>query len=441
MLRAGVAVVDITPPAGLAMSGFAARTEPATGAHDRLTARALVLDDTAIVVADVLGFTAEMSARIRARATLPAERVIVAAVHNHGGPAAMAGRVGQDADPAWLARLEAACVEALDQAGAARQPATLTVGMGADPDVARNRRHAGGPVDRSLPVLRVRGADGGTLAVVTSYACHPVVLGADNRLWTADYVHYVRETIEARHPGAVALFLTGCCGDANTGHSAQASVSLAANEARSFATAERLGQRIGAAAAAAPEAPAGRVVRAFEAAVRLGFERLEPAPLAVLARQWRRERETADPVRAVLLGHWIAWAETAPEPPFAALPARVSLLDWGGVPIVALPGEVFAETGLAIRQAMGNQPAFVIAYADDVPGYIPPASEFPHGGYEVEEAHRFFGLPATFAAGAAEGLRDAAIRLLEQAQLDTQPVARQILSSATTTNETKGRTP
>ena len=35
MIEAGVAVVDITPPAGLVMAGFGARTEPATGAHDR----------------------------------------------------------------------------------------------------------------------------------------------------------------------------------------------------------------------------------------------------------------------------------------------------------------------------------------------------------------------------------------------------------------------
>ena len=33
MIRAGTALVDITPPAGLALSGFAARSQPALGAH------------------------------------------------------------------------------------------------------------------------------------------------------------------------------------------------------------------------------------------------------------------------------------------------------------------------------------------------------------------------------------------------------------------------
>ena len=45
-LRAGVAKVDITPPAGLFMWGYALRKSPATGVLDPLEARVLVLDDS-----------------------------------------------------------------------------------------------------------------------------------------------------------------------------------------------------------------------------------------------------------------------------------------------------------------------------------------------------------------------------------------------------------
>ena len=61
-LKVGVAVVDITPPPGLLQAGFAARTEPAIGTHDPLTARAVVVGDTAIVVADVIGFQFHLDA-------------------------------------------------------------------------------------------------------------------------------------------------------------------------------------------------------------------------------------------------------------------------------------------------------------------------------------------------------------------------------------------
>ncbi|CAN7194065.1 neutral/alkaline non-lysosomal ceramidase N-terminal domain-containing protein [Neorhizobium tomejilense] len=415
MIRAGVAIVDITPPPGLAMSGFAARTLPARGAHDALTARAVVVGDTAVVVADVIGIDAATSARIRERCVLPAENVVVAALHNHGGPVSMAGRLSIAADPAYLERLEDACVAAIDKAAAARRPATVTVGQGSDPGIARNRRHPGGPVDTFLPLLRIRAADGSMIAVVTAYACHPVVLAADNLLWTADYPHFVRQALEEAYQGAVALFMTGCVGDANTGHSAHASISLAENPDRSFAAAERIGRKIAEAALGAAEHPVSDAVSARNAIVSLTVECRETEPPETLEKRWRDEALNVEPARKSLLGYWADWArDIAPLKP-EPLAARVTVLDWGGVPIVSLPGEIFAETALTIRAALGlDKPAFVIGFADDNPGYIPPAGEFRFGGYEVDEAHRYYGLAATFAPGSAETLAACAIRLANE---------------------------
>jgi hypothetical protein len=414
MIRAGTAVIDITPPAGLFMSGFAARTEPATGAHDPLTVRALAIDDTAIVVADVLGLDEAMSQRIRERCVLPAGRVIVAALHTHGGPATLPRFVAVP-DSSYMQRLEDAGVAAIDRAVAAQQPATLSVGMGADPGVAKNRRHDGGPVDPALPVLRVRDAAGRIVAVLTSYACHPVTLSADNRLWTADYPHYFRTAIETAYPGATALFLTGCAGDANMGHSAYASQTLAVSDERTFATAEKLGGRIAAAAIAAPETPLGNRIQATDCMVELGFERRETQPLAELAAEWRAAA-VAEPGRRALLEQWVAWADKwAPVQELGTWAGRVTVFDWGGVPLVGLPGEIFAETALSLRAALHPTPALVFSYAESEPGYFPPRGEYRSGGYEVDEAHRYIGMPASFAPGSAEALAEAALRLLGQA--------------------------
>lgn len=412
MIHAGAAIVDITPTSGLPMSGFAARTLPAKGAHDGLTARAVVVGETAIVVADVIGLDAGMSARIRKRCVLPAENIVVAALHTHGGPVSMAGRLSLAADPAYLERLEDACVAAIDKAAQARRPAQVTAGQGRDPGVARNRRHPGGPVDTSLPMLRICGEDGAMIAVVTAYACHPVVLGADNLNWTADYPHFVRQALEEVYPGAVALFMTGCVGDANTGHSAHASITLSANQDRTFEAAERIGRKVAEAALRAGERPVSDLAGARNGKVTLGFERREMETPAALEQRWRAEALTAEPAYRPLLRYWADWAKTiapiVPEP----IAARVTVLNWGGVPIVALPGEIFAETALSIRAALSpDKPTFVIGFADDNPGYIPPASEFRFGGYEVDEAHRYYGLPMTFAPGSAEALAACAITL------------------------------
>lgn len=424
MIQAGAAVIDITPPPGLAMSGFAARRRPAEGVHDRLTARALAIGNTAIIVADVIGIDAAMSARIRNRAVLPADNIVVAALHNHGGPSSMAGRLSIAADPAFLERLEDACVAALDKAAASRKPVRLEIAEGTDPDVGRNRRHAGGPVDRALPLLRVRGAeDGRTIAFLVSYACHPVVLGADNLQWTADYPHFVREALEEAEHGAVALFLTGYVGDVNTGHSAAASVSLARDEARTYAAAERIGRRIADCALQAPARPVDGPVTTVSGVVELDFQRRETVPVADLAQAWSEECETAEAARRSLLGYWIEWAQTVariePEP----LLARVTVLDWGGVLVIALPGEIFAETALFLR-ALPNvgASAFVVGFAEDNPGYIPPESEYAHGGYEVNEAHRYYGQPMGFAPGSAEALAQCAAALVKRTAENSRSV-------------------
>ncbi|MFN8928054.1 MAG: hypothetical protein ACK5WM_21170 [Rhodospirillales bacterium] len=420
LLPCGVATVEVTPPPGLRMAGFAARTEPATGAHDALTVRALAVGDTAVAVADVIGLDEALCARVRARLSLPGAATILAATHTHGGPMTLPGRFGGGVDAAWLGRLEDGFVEAIHGALAARRPATLTLAHAADPGVAKNRRHPGGLTDPSLPVVRVTGTDGTTLAVLVAYACHPVVLGADNRLWTADYPGFVRRRIEAAVPGATALFLTGCCGDANTGHTAAASLTRAAAEGRTYAAADAYADRIAdAALAARPAATATGPARGGSATVRLDFVR-EARPVGDLAADWRAERATAtDPVRAVVLDHWIAWAEGPGAGPLTPHDARVGVLDWGGVRIAALPGEIFAETGLSVRTGLDGRPTgggtIAVAYADGCPGYVPPLSEIPHGGYEVAEAHRYFATPGPFAPGTAERLAEAAVRVGREA--------------------------
>ncbi|MEI6501468.1 MAG: hypothetical protein WCP21_10655, partial [Armatimonadota bacterium] len=44
-LLAGTATVDLTPPVGTPLAGFAARDHGSEGIHDPLHAKALVLDD------------------------------------------------------------------------------------------------------------------------------------------------------------------------------------------------------------------------------------------------------------------------------------------------------------------------------------------------------------------------------------------------------------
>src|SRR5699024_266958 len=139
--------------------------------------------------------------------------------------------------------------------------------------------------------------------------------------------------------------------------------------------------------------------------------------------RWRHAVEVArDGQERALYSCWQQWARTRLEaaagadldthdggPPTWA--GTVAVLRWGPARILALPGEPFAATGMQLRRRLGMPEAMVAGYCDGCPGYPPPREEYPFGGYEVQDAHRYYGAPGPFAPGAAEALLDAALRL------------------------------
>lgn len=412
MIQVGASIIDITPPNGIAMAGFAARTEVAKGDHDALTVRALVVDDTAIVTVDVIGIDANLSARARARASLPDQAITITATHTHGGPVSMPGRLSAKADHAFILCLEDAVVKAVDLAIVNQKPARLLGGIGVEPGFASNRRRLDGPVDTGIPILRFESVEGSTIAILVSYACHPVVLGADNLSWTGDYPHFVRKKLETTFPGAIAIFATGCAGDVNTGHSAAASLSLLATPERSFAKAKEIGFGIANSVIDARLTDVSGNVGHSEVFADICFEQREQEAPDILAKSWRLAAKDTSSLEVI----WANWAEKHMGRDLSPLKARITSLKWGSVGIIALPGEIFAETALEIREKLAQKdPLFILAYADDNPGYIPPESDYLRGGYEIDEAHRFYGLGATIAPKTAEHLAEAGCKSVEMA--------------------------
>lgn len=415
MIEVGVASITITPPPGLAMAGFAARTGCAIGTHDPLSVRALVVGQTALVTADVIGIDGAMSERVRRRSCLPEEAITIVATHTHGGPASMQERLWNQPDPQFLEQLEAGLIEVIDTAAASKRPAIPYGGTGAEPGFAKNRRHKGGAVDTGVPVLRFDDLEGVPFAIMISYACHPVVLAADNLLWTGDYIHFARQEVEAAYPQAIAIFATGCAGDVNTGHSAAGSLTNLGNEQRSFAMAEHIGKGLAKSVTGTSLKKLDETVGYAEQIIELDFQPRETGTGEELARQYQAAAEQ-NPDQKFLYAIWAEWARNRMGKNITPLRVRCSSLNWGGCVLIGLPGEVFAETAIRLRREVANgHPAFLLAYADDNPGYIPPESEFEFGGYEVDEAHRFYGLGATFAPGSAERLERAGRIVAERA--------------------------
>ncbi|WP_163509083.1 alkaline ceramidase [Fodinicola acaciae] len=410
----GVAVEDATPGWPVRMSGFAARSEPSTGVHDPISVRALAVGDTCVVAADVVGVDDRMSERIRAEAPFDSDRMVVTATHTHGGPAVMTGRLGAVDDKAADLVVRAG-VRAAIRARQRQRPATLEFADAGALPIATDRRRGGHPDAARLRALRWTATSGETIATIASYPCHPVVLGADNRQLTADYPAALRAQLEAAS-GAPVLFLTGCAGDINTGHLATASYATAPTASRTFVEAERIGGELARAVADADwrRVPVtGRAKAAIER-ISLQLRTVDELSPAELAQRWRAELVDATPGQAAVLRTWIDWSGRPGAGRAGVWNGRVTAFGWGGVSLVFLPGEPFLTTGTAIEKASAAHGCIVAGYADDCPGYLPTADAYDSGGYEIDAAHRYYGMPAPFARGSAEIVAAVATRLLRR---------------------------
>jgi len=409
-MRVGVAQRDITPDHAY-LSGFVARQEPAQGVLDPITVRALVVDETAIVTLDVCGVDEATCAAIREHASLSSTQVVVQAIHTHAGPASMPERLERRVDLAWLGRLVGAAVEALAEAQQNATPARLLTGLARDPGVGKNRRRLDGPTDPLMPILAFE-TKTGRLATVVSHACHPVVLGPDNLLFSADYPSTARRMIEAAHPGSVCLWLTGCAGDVNTGHAATDSFSRQAAADRTPAEAQRVGQVLAKTVLSTSLKPSASTTTSYtQTPIQLDFVRPSTADLNAQIQRFD-PLAAKSPAEEALMQNWRAWAlDHLANPGPSDWSGTVSLLTWGDANLVALPGEPFSVLASAVRAILGNSGSVVFGYANGCPGYIPTSDEYPFGGYEVADAYRYYNMPGPFAPDSAERLLDAISRL------------------------------
>ncbi|RUL82079.1 neutral/alkaline non-lysosomal ceramidase N-terminal domain-containing protein [Tautonia sociabilis] len=221
-LRVGFGKADITPEVGdpnhpVFLAGFG-QGRQATGVHDPLWSRAVVLDDgdraVALVSVDLIGVQLELTQAVRARLER-FDLVLVCSTHNHEGPDVIGlwgpGPTVSGVDTDYLKQVEDGIVSSVLAAEAALTPAEASYGTAEDETLLADSRP---PVvkDGVLRVLRFAPPGGGApIGLLVQWNCHPENLGSRNTLVTADFPFATVRALEQRHGCDVAYF-TGAIG-------------------------------------------------------------------------------------------------------------------------------------------------------------------------------------------------------------------------------------
>ncbi|MBN8628093.1 MAG: neutral/alkaline non-lysosomal ceramidase N-terminal domain-containing protein [Planctomycetes bacterium] len=220
-LEVGFASADVTPelrddcPVWVAGYGPGRR---ATGIHDPLMARALVMVDgtarVAIVGVDSIGLQLPTVRRIRERLADYAY-VLVASTHDHEAPDVVGiwgptpFQSGVDDD--YLNLIVERTVAAVREAEKNRKPATTRYGTASAPKLLRDSRlpHVVDDVLRVVAFYDEQSAK--PVGLLVQWNCHPEELGSRNTLLTADFVYATVAELERRY-GCPVTYVSGSLG-------------------------------------------------------------------------------------------------------------------------------------------------------------------------------------------------------------------------------------
>ena len=411
-IRAGAAMVDITPTVFPVIVNGMVEERTATMAHDVLMARALVLDDgkerIAIVVVDSLMLTRAMLDDAKGQASqltgIPTNRMLISATHTHSAPSAMPC-LGSRVDPEYAQFLPGQIVRSIVQASEKLTSAKVGWAVVTDDQHNNCRRwifrsdrmtmadpfgqfnvrahmhpgyqspnHIGpsGPADTDLTVLSVHTTDDKPLAVLANYAMHyygsPLVSGDVCGRFGLKFAELIG--VSNQQPGFVGILSQGTSGDSMWMDYSQPAKP---NDLDAYV-----------------KALAEGAVQACES-----IQYRSDITLAMAEETLKLNRRTPDEARLKWAHDLVAqvgdrlprgWSEVYAfeqlrlhEDPTAEL--KLQAIRIGDFGITAIPDEVFGITGIKLKNGSPLAVTMNIELANGAEGYIPPPEQHQLDGY------------------------------------------------------------
>jgi hypothetical protein len=396
--KCGVAKTVITPEKPIHLLGYPSRTVPFESVASDIFAKALAFEDAAgnrgvIVTCDLVGlqdaFAGPVCQRLEERTGLERRQIILNSSHNHTGPLvslsphtqgnlAHAGMTPAQAELTveYSRRLQDQLVQLVEDALADLKPAELAWGVGKASFVMNRRSGAtgaihmspnpSGPTDPTVPVLRVTTPTGELRCILFGCACHNTTLTTDHNMISGDYAGYAQEQLETQHPGAQAMFMSGCGADANPEPRGGLEVAQQHGAELANAVSQVLEGRL-----TPLDGPLHMAYRLVDLPLmKLTAEKLEAYTVRGDSQSW------LSPHMAQRLAEGHALRTKYPAPV-----AAWSFSD--GLTLVALPGECVADYVELVGRRLNSRKLWVSGYNNDCFGYLPTAQIVREGGHEA----------------------------------------------------------
>jgi len=409
-LEVGLAVRDITPEVPIRLAGYASRNRPADRIDHPLRVQAMALrnpgrEPFVFVALDNCEvshqFMAPVLHELAQQHQLPRGAVAVVSSHTHSAPVLEDTLTDMTQPPPddrlrieqYSQLLRSNLIEVVGAALTDVQPSLLEYGVGRARFAMNRRVYQGdrvvfgdnpdGPVDWDVPVLRLKGTNGVVRAVVFGYACHgtSVRSGDDWYVVSGEYMAYAREHLEALHPGAMAIFLTGMGADSDPSPRGR------------LLDAKRHGLELAGAVVGVLNHP----MRPVSGALRMAYEEVE-LPFVDPPGRERLEQDAQAPdvhIKQRAQAYLKRLDAGQPVPRAVHLPLAVVRLG-DDLTFVVMAGEVVVDYARRIKRLLAHDHPWPIGFAYEVPCYIPTARLIKEGGYETDSSLIYYGFYGPF---------------------------------------------
>lgn len=437
MLRIGIAQTRIQTEPDLDLTGYLVITDRrAKGSHDDLFIKALVLDDgdteAGIVACDLVGldiqFVRRVGRQIERRIGISKDNIIIATTHTHSAPATIGLRGCGQVNQQWLNTLQKDIVATVGHARDNLKEAEIGTGSGITREVSINRRikttdgnirmiednefyNPNDMIDPEVGVVKFEDRNGEVIGMLVNFACHPVVLGPDNRLISADYPGYMMKKVSSELNGTV-MFTNGACGDINP------------QSRGTFQETERMGnilaQEVLKVTKKIGKTLPGKL-KIKKKTVELFFQLPSLSELQKEIRLHEAALKKLNLKESLLLERgtrkvFLEWAreklDIIQRQKPRGIKIEIKVLAINDTVLIAIPAEVFVEIGLTIKKNSPFKYTFILCYANGCVGYIPSWQAYQEGGYEIDAAYKHYN-SFPFTSGVGDKVKKIALSLAE----------------------------
>ena len=217
--RAAIAVRDVTPDPLLPISGGVGPTHPVNRKIDKLTVRALTLENNGVRVTicstDFLGFPGVLCNKVRQQVTgVPPENILIGATHNHSAPDCYGFPDRSGKTTADIKYLDSVCeklADAINETVEKLKPSLVKIATGKARGKIAYNYYAEQLYDPRCDVIQFLDSQHKPIATLINYACHPEVIGPNQGILCPDYVGPLYNRIRERS-GGTGIFMNGALG-------------------------------------------------------------------------------------------------------------------------------------------------------------------------------------------------------------------------------------